>query len=364
MPVLLVVSAIAAIAMAAAVVWMVRPTDRGEVIIRGAIATLLAAAVTTTAGVLTDVEDPAFLLALSLGAAPVAVLLGAAAGEAAPGRRSVARVLVWPGQGSSSRCASSCPRCCTGCAARPNAGSRTSGGGWRCWCRRRPRCCSPGGRTAGAEDRGAGCGSPHPSPCSGSAAAAWLASLEGAVDEYTARILLAAVLAPAGGRPGVAAGRRSPPGADVIRCARFADGVLAGTGGDHPRRRERVAFRGRSSSVRWPVRAAALVFGATRIASAGRAGHWALVVLAATAIGYLAPAISGDTVGLRVLGTDRRVPAAARDLRRRSPPSACVSSTPAWARRAPRPTRGRKNPRLTGGFVVGDTRLELMTSSV
>ena len=48
--------------------------------------------------------------------------------------------------------------------------------------------------------------------------------------------------------------------------------------------------------------AAAIVYGSRRLSSGGRAGHWALVVLTSTAIGYLAPAIAGDTIGFVFTG--------------------------------------------------------------
>jgi hypothetical protein len=82
--------------------------------------------------------------------------------------------------------------------------------------------------------------------------------------------------------------------------------------------------------------AAALVFGARRIASAGRAGHWALVALTATAIGYLAPAISGDTIGFMFSG---RIAAFLPPLATFLAVAAfgIVTSAPAWglARRPP-----------------------------
>ena len=327
MPVLLAVSALAAVAMAAAVVWMVRPPDRREVIIRGMFATLLAAAVTVTAGVITDAEDPAFLLALSFGTAPVVILLGAAAGEAAPGRRSVARVLVVTWAGFVFPVCVIVPALLYRMCGAPECRVEDFGGALALLVSSAASVLLAWRANAGVEDarwsRFAA-----PVVVLWVAAAAWLASLEGVVDAYTVRILLAALLAPlAGGLAWLLV--------DVLRRARrhplrsFADGVVAGL----------VAIIPGAASVSFPWSfvvgalagaAAALVFGATRIASAGRAGHWALVVLTATAIGYLAPAISGDTIGFVFSG---RVAAFLPPLATFVAVAAfgVVSSTPAWA---------------------------------
>jgi len=348
MPALLLLSAIAGAAMAAAIVWLVRPADRLEVILRGVVATVLAASVATTAGVLTDAEDPMFLLAVSFGAAPVAILLGAAAGEAAPGRRSVARVLVWTWSGVVFPI----------CVVVPPLLYRTCGA---------PEC--------RVEDFGASLALLVSSSASvllawransvaegpgwvrfaapvallWVSAAAWLVSLEGAVDAYTARILLAAVLSPlAGGLAWLLVDVLRQTGRHPVRS--FADGVAAGL----------VAIVPGAASVSFPWSlvvgasagaAAALVFGAKRIASAGRAGHWALVALSATAIGYLAPAISGDTIGFMFSG---RIAAFLPPLATFLAVAAfgIVTSAPAWSL-ARRTARGegpgiRKNEKTPG----------------
>ncbi|MEP6842674.1 MAG: hypothetical protein ABJA11_04080 [Pseudolysinimonas sp.] len=124
----------------------------------------------------------------------------------------------------------------------------------------------------------------------------WLAHLEGAVDEFTARIALAAVVGPASSalawllvdrvrnvsRPvarslvlGLVAGIAATiPGAVVVVFPwNLAVGALAGCLGS-------LAYSGRAS------------------AAAGIATRWGFVVLVASAVGFLGPAISGDTVGI------------------------------------------------------------------
>lgn len=124
----------------------------------------------------------------------------------------------------------------------------------------------------------------------------WLAHLEGAVDEFTPRIALAAVVGPASSalvwllvdrvrnvsRPvprslvlGLVAGiAASIPGAvTVVFPWNLAVGALAGCLGA-------LAYSGRASSA------------------AGIATRWGFVLLVASAVGFLAPAISGDTVGI------------------------------------------------------------------
>lgn len=299
MPALLILSVVAGAAMAAAVVWLVRPEDRIEVILRGAVATALAASVATAAGILTSAEDPVFLLGVSFGAAPVAVLLGAAAGEAAPGRRSVARVLVWTWAGLVFPICVVVPPLLYRMCGTPECRVEDFGGSlallvsssasvllaWRAHSMAE----GPGWVRFGA-----------PVALLWVAAAGWLVSLEGAIDAYSGRILLAALLSPlAGGFAWLVVDLLRQAGRHPLRS--YADGVVAGL----------VAIVPGAASVSFPWSlvvgasagaAAALVFGANRIASAGRAGHWALVTLTATAIGYLAPAISGDTIGFMFSG--------------------------------------------------------------
>lgn len=338
MPVLLVVSAVSAIVMACAAAWMVRAPDRIEVALRGAVATLLAIIVTTSAGAATQAEEIPFLIAISFGAAPIAILLGAAAGETAPGRRSVARLLVWTWSGLVFPACVIVPSILFRTCAAPECRVEDFGGGlallvsssasvllaWRTHA-------EPEGRgwlrfTMAVALLWVG-------------AAAWLVGLEGALDAYTGRIMLAAVLSPlAGGFAWLVVDLLRQSGRHPVRS--FADGVVAGL----------VAIVPGAASVSFPWSlvvgalagaAAALVFGASRIASAGRAGHWALVVLTATAIGYLAPAISGDTIGFMFSGRLAAfVPPVATFLAVAA--FGVVMSTPAWA-------LARRRPRVESG---------------
>lgn len=124
----------------------------------------------------------------------------------------------------------------------------------------------------------------------------WLAHLEGAVDEFTPRIALAAVVGPATSalawllvdrarnvpRPvvrslvlGLVAGIAATiPGAVAVEFPwNVAVGAIAGCFAS-------LAYSGRASSA------------------AGIASRWGFVLLVASAVGFLAPAISGDTVGI------------------------------------------------------------------
>ena len=294
MPELLLVSALCCAAMTVALVRMLRPVRRGETALRALLATVCAASVTVSAGVATGADTAEFLLASSFAVAPVSILLAAAAEEARPGRRGVgwALVAVWalvvyP------VCAVIPPLVFDACAA-SECRVQDFGGGlallvsaaaavllaWRV------------STDAVREDW-----RHFALPVLGVwvSGAVWLASLEGVLDAYTPRILLAALVAPIGGAIAwvlVDALRRAPR--HPLRSA--ADGVLAGL----------VAIVPGAAGISFPWSllvgalagaSAALVFGLRRLSSAGRAGHWALVVLASTAIGYLAPAVAGDSIG-------------------------------------------------------------------
>jgi ammonia channel protein AmtB len=128
----------------------------------------------------------------------------------------------------------------------------------------------------------------------------WLASLEGVADAYTPRILLAALVAPVGGAIAwVVVDLLRREERHPLRSA--SDGVLAGL----------VAILPGAAGISFPWSlavgafagaTAALVFGLRRLSSAGRAAHWALVVLSSTAVGYLAPAVAGDSIGFLFSG--------------------------------------------------------------
>jgi hypothetical protein len=128
------------------------------------------------------------------------------------------------------------------------------------------------------------------------ATATWLAHLEGTVDEFTPRILVAAVVGPAGGALGWLL-------VDLLRNTRQATGrslmlgLVAGM----------VATLPGAVSVGMPwaplvgVLAgglAALVYSLQGTRATGLAPRWGITVLVAAGIGFLAPPISGDTVGV------------------------------------------------------------------
>ena len=124
----------------------------------------------------------------------------------------------------------------------------------------------------------------------------WLVHLEGAIDEFTPRIALAAIVGPVASalawllvdrlrnvkRPvarslvlGLVAGIAATiPGAVAVGFPwNLAVGAIAGCLAS-------LAYSGRASST------------------AGIATRWGFVLLVASAVGFLAPAISGDTVGI------------------------------------------------------------------
>ncbi len=337
MPELLLVAALACVVMSAAVLRMLRPPRLAASVIRALAAVAAASGVAVGLGALTGAETTAFLLASAFAAAPVAVLLGGAAEETAPGRPAVAwsLVLVWavvvfplaavvPPLLLSACEASECrvedfggalALLVTSASAvllawrAPSSGAREGWGGFAL-----------------------------PAVIIWLAAAAWLVSLEGVVDAYTPRILTAALLAPAGGAAGwllvdLLKGTPRHP----ARSA--ADGLLAGL----------VAIVPGAAGISFPWSlivgvlagsAAALVYGSRRLSSGGRAGHWALVVLASTAIGYLAPAIAGDTIGFVFTG---RIAALAPPVATFASAAALglLASIPSWllARHARRASR-------------------------
>lgn len=125
---------------------------------------------------------------------------------------------------------------------------------------------------------------------------AWLAHLEGTIDAYTPRIVLAAVVAPLASALGwLAVDRLRNVGRPVARSLIL--GLAVGMV---------VAFPG-AVSVGMPWSAivgllagagAALVFSLSERDVAGLAARWGITVLLAVAVGFVAPAVSGDTVGV------------------------------------------------------------------
>jgi len=299
MPELLLLGALCCAVMTGALVRMLRPPRVAEALVRACAAVAGAASVTVSAGVLTGADTAAYFLASSFAVAPLSVLLGAAAQEARPGRRGVAwaLVLVW-GLVVFPVCSVVPPLVFELCGASECRVEDFGGGlallvssaasvllAWR----------APADTVRESWARFA-----LPVLVVWLAGALWLASLEGMIDSYTPRILLAAFVAPLGGAVAWML-------VDVLRRAErhplrsAADGVLAGL----------VAILPGAAGVSFPWSlavgalagaAAALVYNLRRLSSAGRAGHWALVVLASTAVGYLAPAVAGDSIGLLFSG--------------------------------------------------------------
>lgn len=294
MPEMLLVAALCCAVMTAALVRMLRPARLAETVVRAAATAAGAAAVTVGVGVATGADTAAFLLCSAFAAAPVSVLLGAAAQEARPGRRGVAwaLALVW-GLVVFPLCAVVPPLVFRMC----DAGScrvEDFGGGLAllvsaaasvllAW------------RAPTSTEREGWARFALPVAALWASGVVWLASLEGVIDAYTPRILSAGIIAPLGGAIAwtiVDTLRRAPR--HPIRSA--ADGLLAGL----------VAILPGAATISFPWTltvgalagaAAAVVFGLRRLSTVGRAGHWALVVLTSTAIGYLAPAVSGDSIG-------------------------------------------------------------------
>jgi Amt family ammonium transporter len=124
----------------------------------------------------------------------------------------------------------------------------------------------------------------------------WLASLEAAFDEFIPRILLAAVVGPAAGALGwVLVDTLKATGRALTRSLGY--GFLAGI----------AATASGAVEVRFPWSlvvgvlagiVGALIHSSGPLAAGGIAPRWGLTLLGATAVGFLAPPISGDTIGI------------------------------------------------------------------
>ena len=128
----------------------------------------------------------------------------------------------------------------------------------------------------------------------------WLADLEGAVDDYTVRILFAAGVGPVAAAVGwlvVDLARRvqRPP------TRSLAFGLLAGMAATIPGA-VTVAFPWSAIVGVLAGVIGAGVASSRAVSRAAFATRWGLVVLIATAVGFLAPSISGDTVGILFSG--------------------------------------------------------------
>ena len=125
---------------------------------------------------------------------------------------------------------------------------------------------------------------------------AWLVHLEGAWDAYVWRIVAAGTLAPLASIAGwLVVDRLRGSGMPAVRI--LAGGVAAGM----------VAIAPGAVSVHFPWTiivgllagvTAAVVHSSRALAEAGEVARWALAMLGASAIGFLAPPISGDAVGI------------------------------------------------------------------
>jgi hypothetical protein len=124
----------------------------------------------------------------------------------------------------------------------------------------------------------------------------WLTQLEGAVDEFSPRIALAAVVVPVSSAlVWLIVDRARNVSRPVIRS--LVLGVVAGMA---------AALPG-AVSVEFPWNVAvgaiagclaSLAYSARASSTAGIATRWGFVLLVASGVGFLAPAISGDTVGI------------------------------------------------------------------
>lgn len=124
----------------------------------------------------------------------------------------------------------------------------------------------------------------------------WLVQLEGAIDEFVPRILLSGIVGPVAGAVGwlIADRARGVP-RPIVRS--LVLGVIAGL----------AAVMPSAVTVTFPwiigvgVLAGALgslAYSSKASGSAGIATRWGFVLLVATAVGFIAPAIAGDTVGI------------------------------------------------------------------
>jgi Amt family ammonium transporter len=126
--------------------------------------------------------------------------------------------------------------------------------------------------------------------------ALWLTSLEADLDAYIPRILLAGVVGPAAGALGWFLVDRLKA-AERVATRSLGFGFLAGI----------AATASGAVVVSFPWSGlvgalagivAALIHASRPLAAGGTAPRWGLTLLGATAVGFLAPPISGDTVGI------------------------------------------------------------------
>jgi hypothetical protein len=279
-----------------AVLQLVRPALGGRMIWPALGAAALTTLVTSLVGVLSGVARLDYLLGVSAFTLPVLVLLEAAA--IGSGADRVARwvlMLVWGlvvfPAATLLPLAFTAPCRFAGCAVVDFGGALplfVSAGAYvlLAWAPRRERALpTVGGREALAGVLGFWF-----------AFAIWLASLEAALDAYVVRILIAAAVGPASAALGwLLVDRLRAVGRPLTRSLGF--GFLAGI----------AATTSGAVSVSFPWSAvvgalagmlAALIHAAGPLARGSAAPRWGLTVLGATAVGFLAPPVWGDTVGV------------------------------------------------------------------
>ena len=124
----------------------------------------------------------------------------------------------------------------------------------------------------------------------------WLVSLEGAIDQFTPLIVIAAVVGPVAGALGwlITDRARGVP-RSMPRSAIF--GVIAGIAAMMPGV-VTVTFPWSLAVGALAGALGSLAYSSRASLSAGIATRWGLVVLVATAVGFFAPAISGNGVGI------------------------------------------------------------------
>lgn len=291
---LLLLAAVCCAVMSAALIGMLRVPRPGETALRAGGAVVLALGVVVPLGQLTGLDTLDFFVASTFAVAPVSVLIGAAVTEALPGRRgwawgwvAVWAAVVYP-------LSAVVPLMFFEACAAAECRVQDFGGGLALMVSAaasvlllHTRSASIEGVRDGRQVWGA--------LVVWASGAVWLVSLEGVVDAYMLRILLAAVAAPL-------AGALAWLVVDALHgCARHplhssVNGLLLGF----------VAIVPGAAGISFPwsalvgagaATAGALVAGAPGVVKAGAATRGALVVLTAMAIGYGAPAIAADSAG-------------------------------------------------------------------
>lgn len=279
-----------------AIFQLVRPVLGGRMVWPAIVAAIMTTVVTSLVGTLTDVARTDYLLGLSAFALPVLVLLEAAAisaGSGALGRWVLMLawgLIVFPS-------AALLPLVITDPCRLGGCGFVDFGGAL-------PLFASASAYVILARSPG---GSPPPPQVRGAESiaavlgfwvmfAVWLASLEADLDAYIPRILLAGAVGPVAGALGwLFVDRLKAVERTVARSLGF--GFLAGI----------AATASGAVSVSFPWTAvvavlagmvAALIHSSRPVARAGAARSWGLTLLGATAMGFLAPPVWGDAVGI------------------------------------------------------------------